>query len=62
MNSEPEPVWPRIRDLPPEEQEPFRKWIHSQTRPVFNGVPREDQDGYYPWDYRTWKLGLPSAD
>jgi hypothetical protein len=50
-------VWPRIRDLPKEEQEPFGKWLRGQTKPLIEGIPFEEQDSYYPWDYDNWKNG-----
>ena len=52
--------WPRIRDLPKEEQEPFSKWLYGQTCPFLEG--EEIQDGYYSHDYDRWKLGLPIID
>lgn len=47
--------FPRIRDLPPEEQKPFRAFLCGQTIPWLSGVLREEQDGYYPWDYENFK-------
>lgn len=52
----------RIRDLPQEERQPFTKWLAYQTRPLLEGVPMEEQDGYFPWDYQSWKAGLPIED
>ena len=49
------PTWPRIRNLPPEEQEGFALLIAGLTRPYIEGEPREEQDGYYPRDYQEWK-------
>lgn len=57
-----EEKWPRIKDLPKEEQEPFRKWLGGQTVPLIEGVPMDEQDGYYEWDYKRWKAGLPVID
>ena len=54
--------WPRIRDLPEEEREPFRAWLGGQTVPVIEGVPDEEQDGFYWGDYEIWKEGLPVID
>ena len=54
--------WPRLRDLPEEEQAPFLKWLVGQTRPLEAGVPMEEQDFYFPWDYDRWRLGLPVID
>ncbi len=44
---------PRIRDLPPEEQAPFREWLRGHTRPHIEGA--EVQDGYFQADYDVWK-------
>jgi hypothetical protein len=54
--------WPRIRDLPIDDQEPFRKWLRGQTFPIIKGVPGDEQDAYYEWDYQRWKQGLPVID
>jgi len=54
--------WPRIRDLPQEEQAGFRKWLYGQTVPIIPAIPMEEQDGYYPWDYETWKNKQPITD
>ena len=47
--------WPRIRDLPEVERDPFDKFLRGQTIPLLEGVPMSEQDGYYPWDYDNWK-------
>jgi hypothetical protein len=54
--------WPRLRDLPEEEQEPFREWLRGSTIPHLVGVADEDQDAYYPWDYIRWKGGFDNDD
>jgi hypothetical protein len=54
--------WPRIRNLPTEEQKPFLEWLYGQTRPVIENVPANEQDAYYPEDYERWKTGLPIID
>lgn len=55
--------WPRIRDLPEQEREPFAKWLYGQTRPLMeNGTAPEDEDAFYQWDYDRWKAGLPIID
>ena len=54
--------WPRIRDLPIHEQVPFWTHLHGQTRPLVQGLPHEEQDFYYPWDYDDWKAGKPVTD
>ena len=54
--------WSRIKDLPEEEREPFARWLAGQTRPWIEGVPPEEQDGYYQVDYETWRAGLPALD
>ena len=55
-------TWPRIKDLPEEEQKPFSSWLIGQTVPEIDGVPWDEQDGYYMWDYDRWKAGLPVID
>jgi len=50
--------FPRIRDLPEEERGPFTEELAGQTRPWVEGVPKEDQDFYYSWDYEKWKAGI----
>lgn len=52
--------WPRIRDLPEAEREPFTQWLAGQTRPLLVG--EEIQDGYYGWDYARWKRGQQIID
>jgi len=54
--------WPRIRDLPEAARAPFRKWLSGQTVPMIDGVPYEEQDAYYPWDYERWKAGKRVID
>lgn len=49
--------WPRIRDLPLAEQEPFRNWLKGSSTPYLG--PMEEQDGYWPHDYRHWKNSNP---
>ena len=51
------PQWSRVRDLPEEERAPFTEWLDGQTRPMLDGIPMEEQDGYYDHDYRNWKRG-----
>lgn len=50
--------WPRVRDLPENERQPFTEWLVGQTMPVVDGAPDADQDAYYPWDYQSWKRWL----
>ena len=50
--SDMESPWPRIRDLPEEEREPFRQFLVGQTCP---SIDDPIQDAYYPWDYDNWK-------
>jgi len=52
----------RIRDLPKEEQGPFRRWLEGQTVPLLEGLPPEEQDAYFRHDYDSWKSGLPPFD
>lgn len=59
MSGEKKTNWPRLRDLPVEEREAFDKWLLGQTCPFLEGVHREEQDGYYPWDYARWKARGP---
>lgn len=54
--------YPRLRDLPEAEREAFKKRLTGQTVPVVHGVPMDEQDFYYPWDYDRWKRGLPVID
>lgn len=44
----------RIRDLPLEERAPFSAWLKHQACPMLPGVPDEEQDGAYMWDYQRW--------
>ncbi len=53
--------YPRIRNLPQEEQEPFRQWLMGQTRPG-PSLPPEEYDFFYQSDYDRWKTGLTAAD
>ena len=55
-------AYPRIKDLSVEEQEPFDKWLTGQTCLWIEGVPREGQDAYYPWDYDHWENDLLIVD
>ena len=55
-------AWPRVRDLPEEQQEPFTQWLAGQTRPMIPDVPMSQQDGYFPWDYERWIKRLPVID
>ena len=54
----------RIRNLPEEEREPFRKWLVGQTRPAIEEEPMtiEAQDAYYEHDYQAWKRGAKVTD
>ena len=47
--------YPRIRDLPEDEQEPFKTWLEYQTVPCVDDLPMEEQDFYYQHDYNKWK-------
>ena len=49
----PSDEWPRVRDLPEAEREPFSKWLRGQTAPHLSEEVL--QDGYYQWDYDQWK-------
>lgn len=50
--------WPRIKDLPEAEREPFRKFLSGQTCPLITSLSYDEQDAYYPWDYKQWKRTL----
>lgn len=62
MTMRTETKWPRIRDLPESEREPFTEWLNGQTRPLIDGLPDDEQDGYYRWDYERWRAGWPVVD
>ena len=47
--------YPRIRDLPKEEREPFEKSLYGQTCPCIPGIDMKDQDSFYMHDYEQWK-------
>ena len=50
--------YPRIRDLPKEEQEKFNSWLDYRGRPLpsnWEDLPPEEWDWFYPWDYEKWK-------
>ncbi len=49
------PIYPRLRDLPAVERAAFADWLNGQTCPWIDGLPIEEQDSYYPWDYDSWK-------
>ena len=49
------PTWPRIRNLPAEDQEPFYRWLISQIQPIIEDEPVAEQDAYYTGDYLRWK-------
>jgi hypothetical protein len=50
--------YPKISDLPIDEQKPFRCWLAGQTIPV----SKDGESCYYPWDYERWKKGQPILD
>lgn len=51
--------WPRLRDLPQEEQGEFKVWlmVNRLNLPLLDMVLATDQDAYYPHDYDDWKNG-----
>lgn len=53
--TQPPQNWPRIKDLPEKERKPFSTFLYGQTRPLIDGVPMEEQDAYYSWDYENFK-------
>ncbi len=53
--------WPRIRDLPTEEQKPFLEYLNGKTRPLMEpeeDYAPEDQDAFYQSNYDRWKAVL----
>ena len=54
--------WPRIRNLPESERAEFEKYLEGQTRPWIDGLPANEQDGYYEHDYDRWKRKLLKYD
>ena len=54
--------WPRIKDLPQDEQKPFSEWLRGQTCPWIEGLSPQEQDAYYKHDYDRWKAKLPIVD
>lgn len=54
--------FPRIKDLPEAERQPFVDWLQGQTRPIDESLPpTEEQDCYYQYDYLRWKEKLRSG-
>jgi hypothetical protein len=53
--------FPRLRDLPEEERKRFSAWLRGSACPWIEGLPREEQDAYYPWDLDRWKHLLAKA-
>lgn len=66
--SAPKPIiiaYPRIRNLPEKEREPFKKWLgdHLCQIPVPDTtVPISGQDWYYPFDYEAWKRSTNTGE
>jgi len=54
--------YPRLRDLPLDEQKPFFEWLYGQTCPWVGGAAAEDQDFFYMTDYKQWKAGGESLE
>lgn len=54
--------YPRIRNLPVAEKELFRKYLNGQTCPIVEGIPMNEQDFYYPWDYDRFSRNLQVID
>lgn len=52
--------WPRIRNLPEGERQPFLDFLANQTRPMIEGVPMDEQDGYFESDYLNFKRVSPT--
>lgn len=58
-------AYPRIRNLPEKEREPFKKWLgdHLCQIPVPDTtVPISGQDWYYPFDYEAWKRSTNTGE
>lgn len=53
-------VIPRIKDLSLVERKQFTAWLEGQTCPLIEGIPMDEQDGYFSWDYERWKAGVPA--
>lgn len=53
--------WPRVRELPEAEQQPFLDFLAHQTRPWIDGEPESEQDGYYQSDYDRFKGFKPNG-
>jgi len=51
---DPSDRWPRVRDLPEAEREPFTVWLAGQNRPKLANQPEDQQDGFYGWQYQSW--------
>ena len=54
FDTTPHYMYPRVRDLPRDEQDAFKGWLRDQTRPLIDGEPMEEQDAYYEEDYDRW--------
>lgn len=54
----PEIEWPRVRDLPEDEQEKFELYlgVENIARPLLEGLEMDEQDGFFPEDYEIWKM------
>lgn len=54
-------VYPRVRQLPTDEQGPFWDWLISgrHCRPLIEGIPwnSKDQDCYWSSDLARWRAG-----
>lgn len=48
-----------IKDLPEDEQSPFRDWLRGQTCPLDDDRPESEL--YYPSDYLRWRTKLESG-
>ena len=48
--------YPRVRDLPQQDQIDFLKWLLGKYRPIGDpGEPIEQWDWYFPGDHSDWK-------
>lgn len=54
--------FPRLRDLLEEERKKFGAWLVGSACTWIEGLPHEEQDAYYPWDFDHWELPLAKAN
>lgn len=47
----------RLRDLPEPTRSQFRDWLRGRAIPHLEGLPPDQQDGFFLHDYRNWRAG-----